>query len=83
MPDRAAEIEASGLFEDVDVRRYVWETCYTAEGYIALLNTFSGHIAMDPSKRAYLYRAIRERIGSGHVRRHWYSILHVARRADG
>ncbi len=40
IPDEAAEIEASGLFEDVRVRRYVWERSYTAEEYIALLNTF-------------------------------------------
>jgi hypothetical protein len=35
---------------------------YGGEEYIALLNTFSSHIAMDASKRAYLYREIRERI---------------------
>lgn len=80
MPDAAGEVEATGLFEDVRVRRYVWETRYTAAEYIALLDTFSGHIAMEPHKRAHLYGAIRERIGSGQVRRHWYAILHVARR---
>ena len=80
IPDDAAEIEATGFFERVDVRRYVWETRYTSEEYIALLDTFSGHIAMEPRKRAHLNRAIRERIGSGQVRRHWYAILHVARR---
>ncbi len=84
VPDDRAEIEASGLFEDVEVRRYVWETSYTAEGYIALLNTFSGHISMDPAKREHLYREIRRRIGQRpdpRVRRHWYAILHVARRS--
>ncbi len=83
MPDESAEIEASGLFTDVHVRRYVWEQLYGVEEYIALLETFSGHIAMEPTKRERLYREIRERIGrrhDGRVRRHWYSILHVARR---
>lgn len=83
IPDDRAEIEASGLFQDVQVRRYLWETSYTAEAYLALLQTFSGHIAMDPSRRAYLYREIRRRLGQrpdGRVRRHWYAILHVARR---
>jgi len=73
----------SGLFEDVRVRRYVWETRYTAEEYIALLSTFSGHITMQAAKREHLYREIRERIGrrpDPRVRRHWHSILHVARR---
>jgi hypothetical protein len=60
----------------------VWETSYTAEEYIALLNTFSGHISMDPPKRAHLYREIRRRIGERpdpRMRRHWYAMLHVAR----
>jgi SAM-dependent methyltransferase len=83
IPDQAAEIEATGLFEEIRVRRYLWETYYTGEEYIALLNTFSGHIAMEAAKREHLYREIRERIGrrpDRRVRRHWYSILHVARR---
>jgi SAM-dependent methyltransferase len=83
VPDHAAEIEASGLFEDIQVRRYVWEKSYTSDAYIALLNTFSGHIAMEAEKRQHLYREIRERIGrrpDQRVRRHWYAILHVARR---
>jgi SAM-dependent methyltransferase len=82
--DDAGEIEASGLFEDIQVRRYVWEKLYTADEYVALLNTFSGHIAMEERKRAHLYREIRERINrreDPRVRRHWLAILHVARRA--
>ncbi len=82
-PDDADEIKASGLFEDVQVRRYVWETNYTADEYIALLDTFSGHIAMEETKRKRLYREIRERITrrrDPRLRRHWYAILHVARR---
>jgi SAM-dependent methyltransferase len=81
VPDDSAEIERTGLFQDVHVRRYVWETMYTAEEYIALLNTFSGHIAMDLSKRELLYREIRTRLGERLVQRHWLAILHVARRA--
>jgi SAM-dependent methyltransferase len=83
--DDSAEIEASGLFEDIEVRRYVWETLYTADEYIALLNTFSGHITMETAKRAHLYREIRQRIGrrpDPRVRRHWLAILHVTRRID-
>jgi hypothetical protein len=60
----------------------VWETSYTAEEYIAFLNTFSGHISVDPPKREHLYREIRRRIGERadhRMRRHWYAMLHVAR----
>ena len=83
VPDTAAEIDASGLFDEIQVRRYVWERLYTAEEYIALLDTFSGHISMEPEKREHLYREVRERIdrrADPRVRRHWLAILHVARR---
>jgi hypothetical protein len=82
--DATAEIESSGLFARTQVRRYVWERLYTADEYIALLNTFSGHISMDDAKRERLYQAIRERIDSRldpRVRRHWQVILHIADRA--
>ena len=45
--DQGAEIGASGLFEVVAVRHFDWERVYDAESYIALLRTFSGHIAME------------------------------------
>jgi SAM-dependent methyltransferase len=81
--DDAGEIEASGLFEDVHVRRYVWARHYTADEYIALLDTFSGHIAMEHERRDRLYAEIRRRIAAradARVLRHWFAILHVARR---
>lgn len=83
IPDDVAAIEATGLFEGIHVRRYVWETPYSPEQYIALLDTFSGHIAMERPKRERLYGEIRQRIGRRtppSVRRHWIAILHVARR---
>lgn len=83
VPDESAEIGATGLFGDVVVRRYLWEVEYTADQYIALLNTFSGHIAMDAAKRDRLYGEIRRRIAGRSeetVPRHWAAILHVARR---
>jgi SAM-dependent methyltransferase len=81
--DDSADIEASGLFGEIEVRRYVWETSYTSDEYIALLDTFSGHIAMDAAKRDHLYTEIRKRISQragARVMRHWSAILHVARR---
>jgi SAM-dependent methyltransferase len=83
LPDLAAEIEASGLFTDVRLRRFDWEIRYTADQYIALLDTFSGHIAMAQWQRMRLYGEIRRRLAvrpDGRVRRHWGGVLHVARR---
>ena len=78
--DNVAEIEASGLFGEVEVRRYLWELQYTADEYIALLDTFSGHIEMTAQQRERLYGEIRRRLGDRKVRRHWEAVLHVARR---
>jgi SAM-dependent methyltransferase len=83
LPDRTPEIEASGLFEVVDVVQYDWETTHDADGYIELLNTFSGHIAMEDWQRDWLYGEIRRRLArrpDGRLRRHWGGVLHVARR---
>ena len=40
-------------------RHYLWSCRYDADRYIALLNTFSGHIVMEQSKRKHLYHKIR------------------------
>jgi SAM-dependent methyltransferase len=86
VPDSRADIEASGLFGDVVVRQFDWEVSYDADGYIGLLDTFSGHIAMADRMRDRLYAEIRRRLSlrpDGLLRRHWGSVLHVARRLDG
>ena len=85
LPAQADDIEASGLFDVVHVRQFDWEIRYTAEQYIALLNTFSGHIAMADWQRDRLFSVIRERLGErpdGRLRRHWGAVLQVARRRE-
>jgi SAM-dependent methyltransferase len=82
LPDQRAEVEASGLFAVTDVRHVDWETTYDADGYLALLDTFSGHIAMEAAARDHLYAEIRRRLAlrpDGLLRRHWGAILHVGR----
>jgi SAM-dependent methyltransferase len=85
LPDSAAEIEGSGCFENVTVRHFDWEISYTAEEYLRLLDTFSGHIAMTAAQRDRLYGEIRRRLAlrpDGRLRRGWGAVLHVARRRD-
>jgi SAM-dependent methyltransferase len=85
LPDDREEIARSGVFEDVVVRHFDWEIVYTAEEYVRLLDTFSGHIAMEPWQRDRLYGEIRRRLGQrpdGRLRRHWGAVLQVARRSD-
>ena len=83
LPEQRSEVEASGLFEVVDVAQFDWEISYDADRYIDLLNTFSGHIAMRDWQRDRLYGEIRRRLGerpNGQLRRHWGAVLHIARR---
>jgi SAM-dependent methyltransferase len=82
VPDMREEFEASGRFEEFQSTRYVWDVMYTTDEYIALLNTFSNHIASEPWQLEHLFARVRELIGArpeGRVRRHWLAILNVAK----
>ena len=82
LAEQIAEIEESGQFDVVAVEHFDWTVDYTAETYIDLLRTFSGHIAMTPADREQLFTEIRQRIAlrpSGTVRRGWGTVLHIAR----
>lgn len=83
LPDESADIAQSGLFTDIAARHFDWEIIYTADEYISLLDTFSGHIAMAGWQRDRLYSEIRRRLAQrpdGRLRRHWGAVLNVARR---
>lgn len=85
LPDERDEIAASGLFESVWIRHFEWELTYDADGYLALLDTFSGHIAMEPWQRHRLYSQIRRLLdhrADRRLRRGWGAVLHVASRRD-
>jgi hypothetical protein len=78
----SGQLEASGHFHVVGERRYVWAIDYDTDGYLKLLDTFSGHIAMEPAKRAYLHHETRRLINarpSRTMHRHWIAILNVGR----
>jgi SAM-dependent methyltransferase len=62
--DLRAEIDATGLFAEVDVRRYVWQVTYGAAEYVDLLRTYSPNIARDPETSLELLRRIRARISA-------------------
>jgi SAM-dependent methyltransferase len=80
LPEWREQITATGLFDVALIKQYDWEVEYTAEEYIALISTFSGHIAMQEWQRERLFGETRRLLGSRKVRRHWGSVLHVARR---
>jgi len=81
--DLREEIEGSGRFEYVASRRYVWDQPYSAEEYISLLNTYSGHRALDEERREELYERIRRRIEArpdGRIVKTYITMLNVARK---
>jgi SAM-dependent methyltransferase len=81
--DLREEIERSGRFEYVAARRYVWDQPYSVDEYISLLNTYSGHRALDDERRTQLYDRIRRRIEARPDRRvvkTYITMLNVARR---
>jgi SAM-dependent methyltransferase len=82
IPDRSEEIEASGLFAVVAVKRYLWAADYTADGYIDELSTHSGYALWPQEKRDRLHAEIRRLIGlrpAGRIRKHYLSVLTVCR----
>ncbi len=81
IPDQRVEIESSGLFRVIDVSQFDWEVTYDAAGYLELLSTFSGHIAMQAWQRDRLNSEVRRRLAErpdGRLRRHWGAVLHLA-----
>ena len=83
LQEQTAEIEESGRFDVVAAEHLDWTVDYTAELYIDLLRTFSGHMAMAPLAQEHLFNEIRRRVErrpSGTVRRGWGTVLHVARK---
>jgi len=80
LPQSRQQIAGTGLFEVALIRQYDWIVEYSAAEYIALISTFSGHIAMADWQRERLFAETRRLLGTRKVRRHWGSALHVARR---
>ena len=83
IPTRSDEIERSGRFGPVMVRRYEWEEDYSTTDYLDLLLTYSGHLALDASARAGLLACIRSLIDDrygGSVTKRYLVTLRLARR---
>jgi SAM-dependent methyltransferase len=81
--DLREEMTASGRFLNIAVRRYLWDVAYTADEYIGVLNTYSGHRALDDDTRERLLARIRRRVETrpgGQVRKTYLAMLNLAER---
>jgi len=54
VPPEFAEVESSGLFVDVMLRRYRWDQTYSTEAYADLMRSYSNMQLMEPSAREQL-----------------------------
>jgi SAM-dependent methyltransferase len=83
IPGIGAEIEASGRFRCIAAEKHVWNEVYTAEEYVAVLETYSGHRAWGEDVRARLYDRVREKIArrpGGKITKTYLATLDVAER---
>jgi hypothetical protein len=81
--DSLLELEASGLFEAVDARRYEWERSYTRAEYLDLAMTFSNLIALPPDRQRGTVECIGDAIdrAGGTLTERCVNHLVLARRA--
>jgi hypothetical protein len=77
------EIERTGLFGSVAVRRYPWDLEYDAAGYIRVLDTYSGHRSLESTARERFYQSIAHLIDTtynGRITKGYLTMLYVAER---
>lgn len=77
--DDAVALRASGLF-DVEDHGWVVPIEHTAETYVDVLGTYSGHIAMTEADRRTIFDAVRRLAGDRTIVKHHLFCLHLARR---
>jgi hypothetical protein len=83
MRDSCAEIEASGLFKDIQAVRKLWTAEYDADSHVALMSTASDHRLLEDAKREYLFSEMRRLIAArpgGRITKHELMVLHLARK---
>ncbi len=83
IPDLRAEIEQSGLFDDVRVVRRIWTEEFNADEHIALMATASDHRLMQKAQRDQLFADMKRLIAArpgGRIVKHNLTLLHLARK---
>ncbi|HUS78547.1 MAG TPA: class I SAM-dependent methyltransferase [Patescibacteria group bacterium] len=81
--ETVALVDGTGLFGEVQVRRYPWSKTFSSGDYLRLLNTFSDHRSLEEERRADLFEGIRSLIDGeygGAIERPYLSVLYVARK---
>jgi SAM-dependent methyltransferase len=69
IPTDSTEFDESDRFGTVGFRRYEWEETYTADEYVDLLLTYSGHRTLEPAAQDGLLTCIANLINDDHAGR--------------
>jgi hypothetical protein len=81
LPHEVEPLELEPPFELVADRRYPCEIEYTPDEFIAVLGTYSGHIALPAARREELFRRLHARASAqGTVRKLYVFALTIARK---
>lgn len=83
IPDESEKMRASGLFEVIATRRYVWAATYDTDTYLRLLNTYSGHRRLPAEARDRLFSGIAQVIetrGNGRITKGYVTVVTIGRR---
>jgi SAM-dependent methyltransferase len=80
--DLRDEIDASGFFRTVGVRKHLTEVVYSTDEYMDTLATYSPNIALADATRARLFARIRARVdlAGGQITKPYLYVVNVARR---
>jgi SAM-dependent methyltransferase len=78
--ERKHEIETSGCFGRVTVRRFAWSQRYDTRQYLGLLNTYSDHLVLPEQVRTSLLQGVAEviRRHGGFIEKPYLATLYVA-----
>ena len=83
VPDRTEEIQNTGFFGSILTRYYRWDETYDADGYLRVLNTYSGHRSLNDDTRERLFRGIADLIDNrfdGRIVKGYLTTLYAAKR---
>ncbi len=80
--ERMEEINLSGCFGPVTVRRFPWSRFYKTREYIGLLNTHSDHIRLNAKPRQHLFKEIAGVIDAhgGSIEWEYLAVLYIAQK---
>lgn len=78
------EIQESGYYDLLEVKRYPWKALYTTEQYIGLLNTYSDHLRLPQERRQILFEEVAkaiERLG-GRIERPYETVAFLGKKRN-